>query len=140
MVAATAGDFGDIDTFDTAVAATAGDCGDSLVVYHSMRNKFGSNLCFVYGRFIMIYHSILNKFGSNLCFGYGEFIMIYHSILNKFGFDIQYGYGEFLLIYHSILNTLVHRSLLLLVLSLPRTQCEHGKFVLIYSYAFTVFV
>ena len=118
MVAATAGDFGDIDTFDTAVAATAGDCGDSLVVYHSMRNKFG----------------------SNLCFGYGEFIMIYHSILNKFGFDIQYGYGEFLLIYHSILNTLVHRSLLLLVLSLPRTQCEHGKFVLIYSYAFTVFV
>ena len=62
----------------------AGDCGDLSVVYHSILNKFGSNLCFVYGRFIMIYHSILNKFGSNLCFGYGKFVTIYHSILNTF--------------------------------------------------------
>ena len=33
----------------------------------------------------MIYHSILNKFGSNLRCGYGKFVLIYHSILDTFG-------------------------------------------------------
>ena len=114
MVAATAGNCRDIDRFDAAIAASAGNFCDLSVVYHSILNKFGSDLWYGYGKFVLIYyHSILNKFGLDIQYGCYEFVWIYyHSILTKFGLNLQYGYDEFLLICNSILDlfVLIYRS------------------------------